>query len=485
MAALTLEQMNRDGLSRVMDVRSVDVDGRTVELAFSSEAEVERYFGIEILDHSPSSVEMERLNDKAPLLMDHNMTDQIGVVVSATIDMDRVGRATVRLGKSERASDILRDIQDGIRAHVSVGYRVHEMTLTESRDGESVYTVTRWEPYEISIVSVPADTSVGIGRTAGAGMATHTRSRMEKQKTVDIALLIDEAFKHQPFRHEVDGNGDVTRTIPLPAGITRTISLANDILPNSAGTSEVVSLAIANQSLVAKAGVTIIPVSVTPNTPMGLTENVKVMGSNLLFVITEAGEFNEILIDGADAPVSELPYTISRFDDANTACYALRFDLSRKQLRHEMQSGDVATSISRGIEKGLANLVDHLTLKAIESVAAPVLVADASFIGLARLVTARGLRFDEMRAFAGGGLTGIEQVAEGTIISCGIPADLTNQTTATLFAACNRIGCFIFDDIRVNCKQNTKSSSMEFTVFVNAEVAIPDPSVCWKLSGVA
>src|SRR5215831_8999735 len=72
----------------------------TVEIAFSSEQPVERIFGIEILDHGQGSVDLRRLNTGAPLLLNHNTDQQIGVVESAKIDSDRKGRATVRFSRS-------------------------------------------------------------------------------------------------------------------------------------------------------------------------------------------------------------------------------------------------------------------------------------------------------------------------------------------------------------------------------------------------
>jgi HK97 family phage major capsid protein len=81
------------------------------------------------------------------------------------IDSDRKGRAVVRFGRSARADEIFQDVVDGIRKLVSVGYRVHAAKLVETRDDDlDVYRITDWEPHEISIVSVPADTTVGVGR---------------------------------------------------------------------------------------------------------------------------------------------------------------------------------------------------------------------------------------------------------------------------------------------------------------------------------
>lgn len=144
---------------------AIDAAARTVSLAFSSEAPVDRFFCIEILDHKPSSVRLGRLRDGGPLLVNHDPDDQIGVVESVEIDSDGVGRAVVRLGKGERADEIFNDIVDGIRRKVSVGYQIHAMVLESNKDGLETYRVTDWEPLEISIVSIPADNSVGVGRS--------------------------------------------------------------------------------------------------------------------------------------------------------------------------------------------------------------------------------------------------------------------------------------------------------------------------------
>lgn len=139
---------------------------RTVQLAFSSEEPYPRWFGIEILDHDPASVRMERLLDGAPLLLDHDSTRHIGTIENAEIGADRVGRAVVRFGRSAAAEEAFRDVLDGIRKHISVGYRVHKMRLEETDEEGKVetYRVTDWEPLEVSLVAVPADPTVGIGR---------------------------------------------------------------------------------------------------------------------------------------------------------------------------------------------------------------------------------------------------------------------------------------------------------------------------------
>ena len=161
--------------SAKLDRAAIDQAARTVALSFSSEAPVERWFGAEILDHSASSIRLGRINDAGPLLMDHDPECQVGVVEDVTVGQDRVGRALVRFGKSEDAEAAYQDVCDGIRQHVSVGYRVHKMILEAKSDSGETYRATDWEPLEISIVAIPADTSVGIGRSATGAEAFETQ----------------------------------------------------------------------------------------------------------------------------------------------------------------------------------------------------------------------------------------------------------------------------------------------------------------------
>ncbi|WP_420023762.1 phage major capsid protein [Cereibacter azotoformans] len=167
--AVTPEQINanRDEgpLQRFGEVRQIDKEARTVELAFSSETPVERWFGEEILDHGGNAMRMGRIEGGAPLLINHDWEDQIGVVERVWIGDDRRGRAKVRFGKSARAEEIWTDVVDGIRKHVSVGYRVHKVEVTTRKGAADLIHVIDWEPYEISIVAVPADPTVGVGRS--------------------------------------------------------------------------------------------------------------------------------------------------------------------------------------------------------------------------------------------------------------------------------------------------------------------------------
>lgn len=165
--AKRLQEIRERGmLNRESTLGPVDTETRTAELSFSSESEYRRWFGVEILDHSTGCCRLERLNDGAALLWNHDWKDQRGVVENARVDTDRKGRCSVRFSRSPAGEQLMQDVADGIVSKVSVGYMVHGLKLVETRnDDEDVYMITDWEPYEVSLVSVPADPSVGVGRS--------------------------------------------------------------------------------------------------------------------------------------------------------------------------------------------------------------------------------------------------------------------------------------------------------------------------------
>jgi len=148
-------------------LRSLNEEDRTVELSFSSETGVERRFGIEVLGHNRDEVRLERLNSGAPFLLNHDRWDQVGVVVEGSASIvGGKGRCTVKVSRSAKGEETLQDIRDGIKRNCSVYYNVFGMELAGERDGVQIYRVTDWEPTEVSLVSVPADPTVGVGRSA-------------------------------------------------------------------------------------------------------------------------------------------------------------------------------------------------------------------------------------------------------------------------------------------------------------------------------
>ena len=222
-------------------VRAVDAEKRTIDLAFSSEAECDRGWYIEVLSHDAGACDLSRLLDSAPFLLDHDDEDRdahIGVVESAEISADRRGRARVRLSKRSDIDGILTDIADGIRPHVSVRYRVLEAREIGQRDGIPIVRIDRWQPLELSSVSVPFDHTVGVGRsltpsipprspmaepaptptptpatTAPAtaapidGEAVRSQGRADEQARVKAILTAGEKFKNPELARQFVENG--------------------------------------------------------------------------------------------------------------------------------------------------------------------------------------------------------------------------------------------------------------------------------------
>lgn len=162
----SLPQQVRGG---TIEVRQPEGEGKpTYEVAVSSEAEVERWWGIEILSHDKGAIDMTRMKAGAAVLIDHT-SDQVGVVDGARLSADKVLRADLRFSQSVRGQEIERDVQDGIRRNISVGYFIKKAQLVEVRDGVEVWRILKWQPVEVSIVAVPADATVGVGRSEGTG----------------------------------------------------------------------------------------------------------------------------------------------------------------------------------------------------------------------------------------------------------------------------------------------------------------------------
>ena len=156
------EQMTTRSMDAAAKV--IDEEKRTVRIAVSSEEPVSRSFGDEILDHSSNSIDLEfARSGRMPLLLDHDPTKQIGVVENVELDSStRRLRANVRFGRNGLAKEVFEDVLDGIRANISVGYAVNKM----DKEGRDSYRVTAWTPMEVSVVSIPADRTVGVGRAA-------------------------------------------------------------------------------------------------------------------------------------------------------------------------------------------------------------------------------------------------------------------------------------------------------------------------------
>lgn len=159
---------------RETTIDQVDTDSRTVELSFSSETPYGRWFGDEILCHDEECINLERFsNGLGTVLFNHDRDAVVGHIEKVWLEDNR-GKALVRFDTDEQSETIFQKVQSGTLQGVSVGYAIYRYEVLEDEDTKSTngrfngpaYVVTDWEPLEISIVSVPADATVGVGRSA-------------------------------------------------------------------------------------------------------------------------------------------------------------------------------------------------------------------------------------------------------------------------------------------------------------------------------
>ncbi|EFH8977262.1 phage major capsid protein [Escherichia coli] len=141
---------------------AINSDNRTVEVAFCSETpvarEIEGKSYSEVLLCNPENVDLSRLNNSGAVLFNHDRDHLIGKVLSARIDSDKVGRAVLQISNASEKE--WEQINEGVLTHISFGYTVNDYRI----EGNIIY-VTRFTPYEVSLVTVPADVSAGVGRS--------------------------------------------------------------------------------------------------------------------------------------------------------------------------------------------------------------------------------------------------------------------------------------------------------------------------------
>ncbi len=176
---------------------------RKFVLSFSSEEPYDRWWGTEILSHAEGAMDLTRLNSIGVVLYNHNRDKVLGKILRAWTENDR-GCAEIEFDTDAEAEVIYQKVASGTLKGVSVGYMVEvwEEVLANKKSSDGKFTgpcdiATRWTPYEISIVSVPADPTVGVGRSkeTGEGKAQSKQSGVssfyynEKQLQINHNLL--------------------------------------------------------------------------------------------------------------------------------------------------------------------------------------------------------------------------------------------------------------------------------------------------------
>lgn len=180
----------------------IDEKTRRVRIGVSSESEVERSFGLEVLSHKAEDVDMSFMaSGTAPLLNNHNMDEQIGVVEEFRLDETAKRTiAVVRFGRSALAQEVFQDVVDGIKQNISVGYRVNKLEQSNNKEIGDHYRAT-WTPMEASIVSIPADQSkqVGVGRSKTNTQPIQVKKMENEKQEINLdevrSQSVDEARK--------------------------------------------------------------------------------------------------------------------------------------------------------------------------------------------------------------------------------------------------------------------------------------------------
>ncbi len=207
---------------RLAEIRSVNPEARTVDMVWSTGAQVRRsdfwsgrqYF--EELSLDPKHVDMARLQAGAPLLDSHSrygVNSIIGVVEAASVD-GKTGTATVRFSKREDVEPIFRDVQDGIIRNVSVGYSVSKYEIAERANDLPIYRAVAWQPMEISLVAVGADAKAQLrgdeqrtnacefSRTSPSAAADIHPERTEMSQVAAVAAAPTQAVDQDAIRAE-------------------------------------------------------------------------------------------------------------------------------------------------------------------------------------------------------------------------------------------------------------------------------------------
>lgn len=161
----------------------------------------------EVLSHSPGAVNLARA--PLPVIESHDRSKvNVGILQNLKVGADRRLRGDLVLGQSQRGRELAADVEAGIVTGISVGYVIDADEFDETAQRQ---TATAWTPFEVSIVSVPADVNAGIGRSADV--------KTEDQKRQEEALKVELARDADVLKRECERVAGITaacRTMKLP-----------------------------------------------------------------------------------------------------------------------------------------------------------------------------------------------------------------------------------------------------------------------------
>jgi HK97 family phage major capsid protein/HK97 family phage prohead protease len=176
MAEMQIEKVIGQTLKREFAINRemLDAENRSVQLSATSDTPIYQWFGWDygyaylILDHTPGSVRLDRINNGGCLLWNHDRDEFLGSVSNAFLRPDNKLECTATFSRSEDGEEKFQDVKDGLLKTVSAGFQCHSLERAidvDDIDDLPVYRCRDWELLEVSLVTVPADDAVGVGRS--------------------------------------------------------------------------------------------------------------------------------------------------------------------------------------------------------------------------------------------------------------------------------------------------------------------------------
>jgi HK97 family phage prohead protease len=205
-------KISGERMFREMRLASTKVDeaSRTVEAALSSEQSVERWFGREVLVHTPDAIDLSRADGGLPLLFSHDPRRLIGSVTNLRVEDGKL-RGTMTFARNADAAERWQDVVDGHLRSVSIGYELEEWTQEK---GSDVVNVTRWTLYEASMVAIPADATVGVGRNH-PGDPNMPRATENQDDDLDVDVIERETSARSVAAQNMGAKAERTRVLDI------------------------------------------------------------------------------------------------------------------------------------------------------------------------------------------------------------------------------------------------------------------------------
>jgi HK97 family phage prohead protease len=170
-----------------LECREADAETRTVPASLSSETPIDRWFGQEVLVHQSDAIDLSRAADGLPMLWNHNSDLSIGVVDDVKLVKNKL-RGLLRFSNNAKAQEVFNDVREGFLRNVSIGYQINKW---EEQANSDLVRIISWSLLEASVVTVPADGTVGINRSYNGAKTMTDEIKPVTDPTTDPAPVID------------------------------------------------------------------------------------------------------------------------------------------------------------------------------------------------------------------------------------------------------------------------------------------------------